>query len=214
MYRFDLLILSACLVAGSALAAGAPGSTETASLRNRKACCKSFKEIKYESLDDDSMVQFKLDSSSRVYRFRSGKSYFRAFRLPAYTRPYRINVKSYIVRRRGRNGRVLIKPVFMFLDKRFRKTRIAQITPQPKNVEQENVELDGYVEIKAQNSKDRYLLLYTTSEMTKDSFKYRKPHVLIPVHVGSSTTVITMKERVYPVPFGYQGKISLSISYP
>ncbi len=211
MYNLALSILLVFQTAVPASAATEPGDREAP--YNRKSCCRSFKEIKYEELGDDSAVEFRLDSHSRVYRFRTGKSYFRAFRLPPYSRPYRINVKSFIIRRGAADRKELVKPVFMFLDKRFRRTRIVQMAPAPKNVDQENVELDGYVEVKAENSKDRYLLLYTTTESTKASFIYRKPHMLIPVHVGSSTTVITMKERVYPVPFGYQGKISLSISY-
>jgi len=164
-------------------------------------------------MESDAAISFKLNDKSPLYRFRSGKSYIKAFKLPRYNRPYIISVKSYIVKDKVSNVKSIVKPMFMFLDKHYRKTRIEKTMILNKENAKENSKLEGYVEVNKKNKKDRYLVLYTTKNITKSSFGFRRPHALIPLHVGKNITVVNMKERKYNIPFGYEGKISLSILY-
>lgn len=65
------------------------------SLRSSRSCCTSMAQFKYDPLAAEGGIGFKLDASSDAFDFESGKSYFKAFRLPEKAPPYRIKISSY-----------------------------------------------------------------------------------------------------------------------
>jgi hypothetical protein len=52
--------------------------------------------FRYEPLPADGAVDFVIDAKSPVFEFQSGPSAFRAFALPAQTRPYVVEVRSFL----------------------------------------------------------------------------------------------------------------------
>lgn len=54
-----------------------------------KVCCESLSEIPFEELSPGDSKSFDLNEESPAFAFDTGKSYFKAFRLPPLTAPYR-----------------------------------------------------------------------------------------------------------------------------
>jgi hypothetical protein len=48
----------------------------------KQPCCKSYAEMSFQPMQTDESVDFRLNESSPVYVFDTGKSYFKAFQLP------------------------------------------------------------------------------------------------------------------------------------
>lgn len=65
----------------------ATGCITTESIRQnlnaKPSCCKSMGEFKYDALELGSHAAFQLSDKSPVFVFETGKSYFKAFSLPA-----------------------------------------------------------------------------------------------------------------------------------
>src|SRR5208282_6920862 len=52
--------------------------------------------FRYEPLPAEGAVDFVIDAASPTFEFQSGPSAFRAFALPAQTRPYVVEVRSFL----------------------------------------------------------------------------------------------------------------------
>ncbi|MGH8751025.1 MAG: hypothetical protein ACREUV_04900, partial [Burkholderiales bacterium] len=67
------------------------------------ACCTSYAQFKFEPLSLVGSESATLGNTSPAYNFDSGKSYFKAYRLPESRRPYSITVRSIVVERKSRS---------------------------------------------------------------------------------------------------------------
>ena len=98
------------------------------------------------------------------FEFDTGRSPYLAFELPAYNQPYKINLISTTYPN-------MFYPMLVFLDRKFQPTRClvkalnkyqpADWGKYPRYV--------GDVKVERNNRKDRYLLIYTTPELTEKS---------------------------------------------
>ncbi|MGL5324243.1 MAG: MalM family protein [Aeromonas sp.] len=85
-----------------------------ATLMASPACCTDFAQMPLDALpDDDSTLEVVLDSSSPVFDFNDGKSYFKAFQLPKQRSQIDITLKSYFTDS-------IMLPSVLFLDKTLR----------------------------------------------------------------------------------------------
>lgn len=85
-----------------------------ATLMASPACCADFAQMPLDALpDDDSTLEVVLDSSSPVFDFKDGKSYFKAFQLPKQRSQIDITLKSYFTDS-------IMLPSVLFLDKNLR----------------------------------------------------------------------------------------------
>jgi hypothetical protein len=80
-------------------------------------------QFQYDALPADGAVDLRLDASSPVFEFQSGRSAFRAFRLPATDRPYLIDVRSYLEDADGRDGGHVFYPIATLLTEDYLITR-------------------------------------------------------------------------------------------
>lgn len=80
-------------------------------------------QFRYEALPADGSVDVVLDASTPVFEFQSGRSAFRAFRLPATDRPYLIDVRSYLEDADGREGGHVFYPIVTLLNEDYLITR-------------------------------------------------------------------------------------------
>lgn len=62
-----------------------------------KPCCESMARFRYEPLHPGTPVSFTLDESAEAFDFDSGRSYFKAFRLPDQAVPYRLKLSSFLL---------------------------------------------------------------------------------------------------------------------
>jgi len=60
-----------------------------------QSCCQDFSEFNYETLPTDKPFAFDIDQTSPAFIFTSGKSYFKALKLPKLSLPYSISIRSY-----------------------------------------------------------------------------------------------------------------------
>ncbi|OMH29095.1 MalM family protein [Motiliproteus sp. MSK22-1] len=98
----------------------AEGENRAESLRqpgNAPSCCDSLRQLPYRPLAVDANIRLQINSTSPVYHFPSGRSYFSAFKLPVNSSSFRIELQSLI-------GKTLFEPTVMMLDGKFAVTRI------------------------------------------------------------------------------------------
>lgn len=86
-----ILLLNVLLLSGCAKSYEAANKELAAA----NPCCRNFSEFTYEKLAQDKPLIFDLDQSSPAFLFDSGKSFFKAIRLPDHTLPYKIKIRSY-----------------------------------------------------------------------------------------------------------------------
>lgn len=103
------------------------------------------------------------------FEFDTGRSPYLAFELPAYTQPYAINMISTTYPN-------MFYPMVVFLDRKFQPTRClvkALNTFQPADWGK-HPRYVGDVKIDRAHRKDRYLLIYTTPELTEKTTDPKK----------------------------------------
>lgn len=188
-------------------------SYETAvdSLRNAPGCCESNAQFSYEPLVEGEGVRFPLDASSDAFDFPSGKSYFKAFRLPASALPYRIRVTSFALGEHIRNAHVFY-PQIALLDEGF--TVIRQSAPGDFAMRKAGlgetaaetwglpVKIEGSVLV--DNPRAKYLVVYTTEERLRSATAYATMRIVPIILPGVVTALPAGREQVLirHSPFG------------
>lgn len=113
-------------------------------LETAKSCCDSLAELPYERFPSDGIVIFDLNDESPGYTFPSGKSFFKAFVLPDWKGPYRINIRSYALGERIDRAHIFY-PNLLMLDEQF--TVVTELVPKflpAKSTFQEAVEENNW----------------------------------------------------------------------
>ncbi|MGH6798187.1 MAG: hypothetical protein ACREDI_07370, partial [Roseiarcus sp.] len=90
-------------------------TSSLAAYHDAQPCCSSFAALRYEKLAFPTEVTFLIDEKSQVFEFKgTGKSYVKAFELPAIGADYRLVLRSHIVR----NGiwPAMFLPLVSYLD--------------------------------------------------------------------------------------------------
>lgn len=183
--------------------------TATTSLTNAPICCESLAQLPYKDIGFGTSDSIKLDSSSAVFQFSTGKSYFAAFRLPQFTSSYTITVQSYALGETIDKAHIFYPQVDLLDDKFNLVTRSNPhdfVLNKSPMAEQKTwglpLRLEGSVT--AHNPAIKYVVVYTTTELL-DS---RTPHVtrrVVPIILpGTVGAIPTGKRQVYiqHSPFG------------
>jgi hypothetical protein len=87
---------AAVAVFAAALAAGGSAPALSGPARAAEPCCSDPSRFGYDPLPPDGSVEFRIDAGSPTFEFQSGRSAFRAFRLPASARPYVVELRSFL----------------------------------------------------------------------------------------------------------------------
>ncbi|NIX00506.1 MAG: hypothetical protein GWN13_20095, partial [Phycisphaerae bacterium] len=137
-------------------------------------------EFEYESLPTEEAVIFRIDEKSDAFVFPSGKSYFKAFRLPKKEVPYRIHVKSFALGETIDKAHIFY-PQVALLDGSF--TVAKQSDPGDFVVKKAGLKetasiswgllmlkLEGSMLVDIPNAK--YLVIYTTKELLRKTSKH------------------------------------------
>jgi hypothetical protein len=209
MFRIVSIVLVLMTVASCATMVSYEEASET--LRNSRSCCDSIAKFKYDQLAGDGAVSFKLDASSDAFDFESGKSYFKAFRLPEKTLPYRIKIASYALGETVKKAHVFY-PQVALLDDRFAivgqsapgdfwlgkagfKEAAAQTWGLP-------VKLEGIIRVDKPNAK--YILVFTTRKLMSSTSAYVTRQV-VPIIVPGLVTALPGQQEAIQIrhsPFG------------
>lgn len=139
-------------------------------------CCSNFSEFKYENLSHEASLVFDINQLSPAFHFDTGKSYFKAVRLPNISSLYVINIRSYAMGERLDVAHIFFpKIVLLKEDFTVYEELILQFTleKEPVGAIEENkwglpVRLAG--EIPIWNDDIKYLLLVTSEEWLSTAF--------------------------------------------
>ncbi len=142
--------------------------------REAPICCASLAELPVEPLQLGDKKSFDLAENSPVFRFETGKSYFRAFTLPQGPYPYRVTVHSYLVGGYLKSAYIFF-PQLLTLDANHRVVRAtgpgsfslekAGIFEAMQEAEGLRYILDGGLTFTEGSRDERYLVVLTTDEL-------------------------------------------------
>lgn len=188
-------------------------SYETAkeSLQSAPSCCESLAQFQYEPLAEGEGVSFKLDASSQAFEFETGKSYFKAFRLPAKALPYQIKITSYAIGMHINKAHIFYPQVDL-LDDRFsiiepsvpgefmlRKAGFNETLAETGGLA---VKLEGTVLV--DNPDAKYVLVFTTRELMAGTSLYSTRQA-IPIILPGLVTAVPGPKGIVAInhsPFG------------
>jgi len=132
-------------------------------LRVASPCCKSISQFPYKDLAVDTTIQVGIDSSAPVYDFKTGKSFFSAFKLPVSDQPFNVTIKSYF-------SGYAFYPKVLVLDDKYGVTReVSRPTIRymsPGWIERGRVE--GTIAFKSAEVTERYIVIHTTDELMNE----------------------------------------------
>lgn len=174
-----VLKLYACLFI-ALLGACAPTRDELRqSLEISDACCQSLEQFEYIDLAYGQTITTRISEKNRSFAFTSGKSYFLAYRLPAFQAPYTISIHSYLTGMTYTRG-YFFYPISALLDDNHRIRSISRIpADRMTDAERQTLMGDPYLvqDISIQEA-DRFLVVYTDPQMIGQSFPYIKDTVV------------------------------------
>jgi hypothetical protein len=209
------------IIAVFLLAAGCAKNYRTAvtGFRDAPVCCSSLADIPVEPLKMGGSTHFTLEEGTPAFRFATGKSYFRAFRLPDGPYPYRVTIDSYLVGGYLKSA-YLFRPVVLTLD--ADRTPVRTIAGGDFTVERAGFaeamwqagglkqKLSGGVDFTAEN-RERYLVVLTTDALLKETTA---------VPVGGDSTMLLLgsggvaaKTEEVRVPHAPTGRLGISVEH-
>lgn len=204
------------------LSAGcATTSYEVVMKRYREApvCCKSITEFSYEDLHQGDSKSFDLNAASPAFAFDTGKSYFKAFRLPTFSAPYRITIRSYILGNDLRSAYIFLPQALLLNDRnevvrstdfRFLKLEKAGFSETAKETWGIMYKLEGHIDVVAENRQERFLVIYTTEKLLTARMSTSR-WVSIPIIFPGIVTAIPVGKEEVLVPASPVGRINVSV---
>ena len=183
----------------------------TDSLRRSGICCESFAQFRYDQLTEEEGVSFRLDASSDAFDFKTGKSYFKAFRLPKKDLPYSIKITSYALGEHFKKTHIF-HPQITLLDDNFAiilENGLGDL-PLTKAGYEETVSETWGLPIKLEgsilidNPGAKYILIYTTQRLMSHRSPYLAMQVMPIILPGFVSAIPTGEEEILikHSPFG------------
>lgn len=196
-------------------------SFEVVMTRYREApiCCKSYSDFSYENLQPGDSKSFDLNDASPAYAFDTGKSYFKAFRLPLFSAPYRIIIRSYIIGNDLRSAYIFLPQSILLNDRnevvrstdfRFLKLEEAGFAETAKETWGIMRKLEGHIDVTAENQQERFLVIYTTEKLLKARVSTSR-WVSIPIIFPGIVTAIPVGKEEVLVSASPVGRVNVSV---
>ena len=150
----------ALLACGLLLTGALPGDARAAT-----GCCTDPARFKYEPLPSDGSVDLVIDAKSPTFEFQSGMSAFRAYALPSATRPYVVEVRSFLSRGPDPRSARVFYPVVAVLTDDFLVSRTTDLESLRFDLPLfEETTAPAYrlvLAVDPGNSHEKYLVVYT-----------------------------------------------------
>jgi hypothetical protein len=187
--------------------------------RAAPVCCRSFSEFSFEELRSGESKSFDLNEESPAFVFDTGKSYFKAFRLPPSSAPYRVTVRSYILGNDLRSAYIFIPQASLLNDRyevvrnidfrylRLEKAGFAETAKETWGIMRK---LEGYIDVNAEKREERFLVIYTTEKLLTAKILTSRWVVFPIIFPGIVTAVPVGKEEVL-VPASPVGHLNVSV---
>lgn len=119
--------LALALLVPPVVATAAAPRSDAALLESAKSCCEDPSRFAYAKLPSEGSLDFTIDRESPVFEFQSGRSFFRAFRLPVLGRPYTLELRSYVDDAKSTRDARVFYPVVAILTDDFLVSRATDL---------------------------------------------------------------------------------------
>ncbi|MBA6385190.1 hypothetical protein H4J45_18280 [Colwellia sp. BRX10-6] len=130
-------------------------------LYESEVCCTQYPEMNFEELSLDKRKSFKIWTDSPSFKFKSGKSFFKGYKLPQISGRFNVNLKSVF-------RRDVFFPIITILDKEYEVVRtIAYPTIDYHPPEWSNGYVGGEFLLNL-GENERYMIIHTPTEMVGD----------------------------------------------
>lgn len=186
MKKVSLIILLLAGVLVSSCAADKPVDPARSELETAAVCCERYEQFYFQPLKLGATESFTMDKSSPVFLFDGGKSYFKAFSLPAAAKPYFVILSSYFIDKEKRSGEPYIfSPVVMFLDADYRVTRKVDngiVIPINSGNSMNHATLEMEIAMNPRAADERFVVIYTTTALLSQAttlkvYKYARARI-------------------------------------
>ena len=196
-------LIASALMAAAALAA--PPSPVPPALAGVKACCTDPAQFRYQPLPASGSVDFDINKQSPAFEFQSGLSHFQAFTLPALTKPYVIEIRSYISNGPDPLRARVLYPVAAILTDDFIVARAAgleQLRPEIPIMEQATSPAYRLaIPFDPGSSREKYLVVFTPSHLLAE-------HALPPFNDPDSVAIAAREAFLGASP---QGRLRITV---
>ena len=175
-------------------------------LGSAPVCCEKYEQFDFQPLKPNNTESVTIDTGSPAFTFDSGKSYFKAFRLPVRGKSYFIVVKSYFVDKEKRSGEPYIfRPMVMLLDANYRVTRKVDngiVIPINSGNSMNQTWLEMEIKVNPHAADERFVVIYTTAALLNE----------LTILKVLKTSIIGVFEDDYPVHNGAIGKLQVELT--
>jgi hypothetical protein len=159
----------AALACAALLAGGTAGASDLALVEATAPCCEDPSRFAFQPLPDRGSVDFAIDRASPLFEFQSGKSFFRAFRLPTTGSPYTLELRSFLEDPDSpRTARVFF-PVMAILTDDFLVSRATDLDALRFDLPMlERTAAPAYrvqLPVDPANTRERYLVVFTPAQL-------------------------------------------------
>ena len=161
--RIALPIFMSCIftaISGCASPSQVPALEE--SLNAEASCCASYAEFDFPRMPTDEEFKFSIGPGDKAYRFPSGKSYFKSFRLPEFDYSHSLEVKTYPIGRWIPTGHVFA-PFLTFLNEAY--TPVGDLVAPELFYNEGWFEAAGWTSIVHVPSEATYVVFHTAPEL-------------------------------------------------
>ncbi|HYA21497.1 MAG TPA: MalM family protein [Burkholderiales bacterium] len=160
-------VLLVCVLACSCQT-NQPVSPARRDLESAAVCCQGYEKFDFQALKLGDSESFIINTASPAFNFASGKSYFKAFRLPIQARSYFIVVNSYFTDKDNLSrSPYIFHPVVALLDAQYRVTRTIDqgiVNPIESGNSMNNASLEIEIRVNPQVVDERFMVIYTTPD--------------------------------------------------
>jgi hypothetical protein len=196
-----------------------PYGTLVRHYREAPVCCNSMADLPVEPLLAGDKKNFELGANSPLYRFDTGRSFFRVFALPEGPSPYRVTVSSYLVGDYLKSS-YIFSPQLITLDKDRKIVRStgpgtfsvahADFLESLRTGGGFHNKIEGGLTFTGTNGEERYLVVLTTDELLRGKTAF--PSEEVPMLILGGSGGIPAKTSELLVPHSPGGMVSISWS--
>jgi maltose operon protein len=212
-YEFKAIWVAVVFFPIGLLAAGCAPSYDAAAkeLVAAKSCCRDLTEFKYEELPQDEPLVFELNQSSPAFNFPSGKSFFKALRLPERSLPYTIKIRSYAQGNSNLDSYIFYPKILLLNDSFALEKKILPDLVLERNARAAMKENFGGPDllfsgvIRISEPQQRYLIVITTDALLASSSRWFLSLGVL------AYSPLTPTEGFREVPHSPVGKVALEL---
>lgn len=179
---------------------------QSAALNAASVCCKGYADFRYATLQVDKPQAVTLGPGSPAFEFDTGKSYFFAARLPAYSSPLALNVESQGTIA-GEDRTSVLRPEILILDQDY------QVTRRIPGESFKHTRMSDFVStvfINQDNAAEAYVVVFTRTAGARqsDTVKRFTPYTF---SLGGAPITLDGTEQTVPLAFGPGRALTISL---